>query len=361
MLTPRRRIVLALFVTWPLAVVWVGWIVLTVYSLLEFERSRYTSCGGGFIEQYNLPGFFDGCNGYFSWPVAVVELLFLLAVTVAVAIGVSRWALAPVGQLADTVERLGPTSLGLRLRRGGPADETRRLADGVDAMLDRVAEGYETQRRFAANASHELRTPLATQRALIEISLSNALTPEQLELVARQLLATNERNERLIDGLLTLAETERGLMANAAQPFDRIVCDAVDTLRPRAAEQGLDVTAEVVPVVVRGELPLLDRLVANLVQNAIKYNVTEGWVRVELRADGVLTVSNSGPAVPPEQVAGLFEPFRRMSGERLEHGGGVGLGLTIARSIVAEHHGEITATANPQGGLTVAVRLPVDA
>ena len=110
---------------------------------------------------------------------------------------------------------------------------------------------------------------------------------------------------------------------------------------------------------VRGELPLLDRLVANLVQNAMKYNVRDGWVHVGLSADGVLSVANSGPLVAPEQVAGLFEPFRRMSGERLEHGGGVGLGLTIARSIVAEHDGEITASANHGGGADGrGVRLP---
>lgn len=357
-LTPRRRVLIALLVSWPLAAVWVAWIVLTVYALLEYSRTSYTSCGGAALQYVNVPGFFDGCNGTFSWPIAAVELVVLLAVAVAVGVAISRWVVSPVGQLADTVERLGPTSLGLRLRLGGPADETRRLADAVDAMLDRVAEGYETQRRFAANASHELRTPLTTQRALIEISLAGALTPDQLDLVARQLLATNERNERLIDGLLTLAETERGLMAHAQQPLDRIVADAVDVLRPSAEEKGVKILVDTAPATVRGELPLLDRLVSNLVQNAIKYNVPDGWVRVTVSGEGVLTVANSGPPVPPEAVAGLFEPFRRMSGERLDHGGGVGLGLTIARSITAEHDGEITATANPEGGLTVAVRFP---
>ena len=358
-LTPRRRVLIALIVSWPFAVIWVGWIALTLLALVQYQRQSYTSCGGTTLQHFNVPGYFNGCNGEFSWPIAAIELIVMVGVAAGVAMLAARWVVAPVARLAETVERVGPTSLGLRLRAGGPADETRRLADAVDAMLDRVAEGYETQRRFAANASHELRTPLATQRALIEISLAGALTSDQLELVARQLLATNERNERLIDGLLTLAETERGLLANSSQPFERIVHDAVDTLRPTAKERGLELTVDTVPVVVRGELPLLDRLVANLVQNAIKYNVADGSVQVILSAEGVLTVANSGPPVPPEAVAGLFEPFRRMSGERLEHSGGVGLGLTIARSIVAEHHGEITATANPGGGLTVAVRFPV--
>jgi signal transduction histidine kinase len=224
-------------------------------------------------------------------------------------------------------------------------------------MLDRVAEGYEAQRRFASTASHELRTPLATQRALIEVSLSQALTPEQLELVARQLLATNERNERLIDGLLTLAETERGLMTNTAVRMDRVTADVIGAHTATADRAGVTIETELEPVTVAGEQPLLDRLVANLVGNAVKYNHAGGAVCVTLDQSGLLTVRNTGPQVPPEQVAMLFEPFRRLTGERLDHGGGVGLGLTIVRSIVAAHRGWVQAEANPDGGLTVRVQL----
>src|SRR5262249_33955629 len=177
-----------------------------------------------------------------------------------------------VRQIADTVASFGPASLGLRLRSVGPRDETRQLSDSIDAMLDRLAEGYEAQRRFASNASHELRTPLATQRALIEVSLGSALTPDQLDLVSRQLLATNERNEKLVDGLLTLAETERGLMANTALRLDEIVAEVLDAHRVAADERGVTVQSSLEPVTVAGERPLLERLVGNLVDNAIKYN-----------------------------------------------------------------------------------------
>nr|WP_281371936.1 ATP-binding protein [Modestobacter versicolor] len=270
----------------------------------------------------------------------------------------ARWVLYPVHDMAVTVGRFGPNSLALRLRAGGPRDETRELADGIDTMLDRLAEGYEAQRRFAANASHELRTPLATQRALIEVSLSSALTGEQLELLSRQLLATNERNERLIDGLLTLAESDRGVLTRSTLALDRIVAEVAAEHRPTAERQGLQLTTTLAPVQVSGERPLLERLVANLLSNAVKYNVPGGAVAVTVDEAGRLTVSNTGPTIPAELVAGLFEPFRRMSGERLDHGGGVGLGLTIVRSIAAAHGAVVEARADPGGGLGVQVRFP---
>jgi signal transduction histidine kinase len=355
-LTPRRRAVLAVIVGWPL-----GWAYLYVgahlaVNLARHYRGAFPSCAGGGLR--SLDAFNGGCSDVGFHPEYLwVELVIMTAVALAAAYGLARWVTWPVRSMAQTVEQLGPTSLGMRLRADGPRDETRYLSDAIDAMLDRVAEGYEAQRRFASNASHELRTPLATQRALIEVSLSSALTEEQLELLSRQLLATNERNEKLVDGLLTLAETERGLMANTPLRLDRIVGEVVETLRRTAKERDLDMSAVLAPVTVIGEQPLLDRLAGNLVFNAIKYNQAGGSVIVTVAQHGVFTVANTGPVVPPEQVSALFEPFRRMTGERLDHGGGVGLGLTIARSIVAAHGGAIDARANPGGGLVVEVRL----
>jgi signal transduction histidine kinase len=258
------------------------------------------------------------------------------------------------------VDQLGPTHLALRIRPTGAAsDETRALGEAIDRMLDRVSEGYEAQRRFAANASHELRTPLATQRALIEVSMSGALTPDQLALLSRQLLATNKRNENLVEGLLVLAETERGLMTRAPLPLDGIVADVVATLRRTAEDRGVTLRTDIGAQTVAGEAPLVERLVTNLVGNAIKYNHPGGSVCVRVAAPGQLVVSNTGPPVAGAEVARLFEPFRRASGERLDHGDGVGLGLTIARSIVAAHGGCIEAQANSGGGLTVTVQLPL--
>jgi signal transduction histidine kinase len=282
-------------------------------------------------------------------------------IVIALCFVVARWAIRPFREMADVVDRFGPTSIGLRLTNGANStarDEQTRLSMSIDRVLDRLAEGYEAQRRFASNASHELRTPLATQRALIEVSLTSPLTPEQLDLVARQLLATNERNERLIDGLLTLAETERGLVSTAPVRLDRLVAATIETFTPATGEAGLRLEPHLEPTVVGGEAALLERLAANLIGNAVKYNRADGVIWVQVSMPGHLVVANTGPVVPAEAVGTLFEPFRRLSGERLEHGGGVGLGLTIVRSIVAAHHGSVRATANPDGGLRVEVQLP---
>lgn len=356
--TPRRRAVIAALVSFPIGWFYVEFCWRIVYNLLEILRnhSGYVGCGSGLS---GLVSRFNGCGTTaYRWPYAFVELAVMTAAACAIAYGLARWVVLPIRQVADDVRQFGPTSLGVRLRADGPRDETRQLSDEIDAMLDRLAEGYEAQRRFASNASHELRTPLATQRALIEVSLTSALTEEQLALLSRQLLATNERNEKLVDGLLTLAESERGLMANTVVRLDRVVGAVVDLLRATAKERDVEINAELAPQTVIGEEPLLDRLVSNLIFNAVKYNLPGGTVTVEVAVGGAFVVTNTGPPVPAEDVPALFEPFRRLSGERLDHGGGVGLGLTIARSIVAAHRGSITATPNPGGGLVVVVQLP---
>lgn len=354
-LTPRRRALLAVVVGWPIGFVYIYVAAHLVVNLARDYRGVGVNCDSGALNQLDA---FNGCEGApFHAGYALLELLLMTAVAAAAAYGLARWVIWPVRQMADAVGRFGPNSLGLRLRADGPRDETRQLSDEIDAMLDRLAEGYEAQRRFASNASHELRTPLATQRALIEVSLSSALTAEQLELLSRQLLATNERNEQLVDGLLTLAETERGLVTSSTLRLDRIVADTVEMLGAAAKEREVQVTTELEPVMVVGEQPLLERLASNLVFNSIKHNHPGGTAAVSVTRDAVFSVANTGPVVAPEQVAGLFEPFRRGSGERLDHGGGVGLGLTIARSIVSAHGAAIEAWANPGGGLVVSVRL----
>jgi signal transduction histidine kinase len=221
-LTLRRRAFLAVLVSALLGYLYVFVSVHLITNLVRDSRDHFVACSSatlGSLDRFNGCGLGTAFHAGYVW----AELVVVTAVVLAVGYGLARWVTWPMRQIADQIARFGPTSLGLRLRASGPRDESRRLSDEIDTMLDRLAEGYEAQRRFASNASHELRTPLATQRALIEVSLASALGPEQLELLSRQLLATNERCERLIDGLLTLAETERGLITSGPLRLDLVV------------------------------------------------------------------------------------------------------------------------------------------
>ncbi|QSB16859.1 HAMP domain-containing protein [Natronosporangium hydrolyticum] len=282
----------------------------------------------------------------------------LLAFLLAAAYPAVRWCLRPILDLADDIGNLGPQNLGYRLRPGSSREELAELGRAIDAMMDRVAVGYEAQRRFAADASHELRTPLAVQRTLIEVGMAGPLTADQRALLSAQLLATNERNERLIEGLLVLAESDRGLVTRSPQRLDRIVAEVLDAHRERAAAAGVTITSRLRPRVVEGEQVLLERLVTNLVQNALKYNRPGGTIAVEVGEAPALVVTNTGDDIPSEDVPGLFEPFRRRSGARIDHSGGAGLGLAIARSITRAHDGVIAAAANEPDGLRVQVSFP---
>ena len=285
----------------------------------------------------------------------------LLAAALLVSLGLllasAIWAARPVREFSRIVSRVGPQNLGYRINAVGTRDELHQLGHNLDDMMDRIAAGYEGQRQFAANASHELRTPLAVQRTLIEVSLAGPLSADQIELVTRQLLQTNERNEQLIEGLLVLSESDRGLIARGAQRLDVIVAHVLDSHAELARAAGVTLIRELPDRPVLGEELLLERLVANLVRNAIKYNRAGGYVRVAVGPDPALTVTNSGEPIPAESVDRLFEPFRRLRGDRISQDG-AGLGLTIARSIVGAHHGAIAATPGPDGGLQVTVELP---
>lgn len=267
----------------------------------------------------------------------------------------ARWLHRPLVHMADTVRRLGPQNLGQRIHHRGPR-EVRTLADALDEMLDRMATGYEGQRRFAANASHELRTPLAVQRTLVEVAV---VTGEQdMSRLAAQLLVVNERNERLIEGLLVLAESDRGLPGTEPVRLDLLAAEVLDRFAEQTGEHEVTLARDLAERTVTGDPVLLDRLVSNLVHNAIAYNEPGGTVDVAVGAEPALTVQNTGQRVPAESVPALFEPFRRLTAERVNHHGGAGLGLSIVRSIVAAHHGTVSASPGERGGLTVTVHLP---
>jgi signal transduction histidine kinase len=279
-------------------------------------------------------------------------------------------ALRPLQQITTTARRVADRSLHERIALDGPHDEIKDLADTFDAMLERLDRSFDSQRRFVANASHELRTPLTINRTLIEVALDDSQANEALRQLGSTLLAVNQRHERLIDGLLTLASSEQGIADPTPADLADIARHVSTESQAMARAAGIDIHADLRPAPVTGDPVLLERLAQNLVDNAIRYNVpAHGEITMITGTAGDrahLTVENTGPPVPPYEVPALFEPFRRLRAtERLagsaaasSPGRGAGLGLSIVRSVAHTHGGDVHATPRQDGGLIVQVRLP---
>jgi signal transduction histidine kinase len=291
----------------------------------------------------------------FQWGVTAVTIVVLAVVSVVAGWWLAGRVLRPLHRITATARRLSLSNLHEeRIALDGPRDELKELADTFDAMLERLERSVDGQRRFVANASHELRTPLAVQRAAIQIGL-DAPSPQRLAEVREELLTANRRTERLIDGLLIMARGENGLDTDDPVALHSLVRQVADETMATGDTRDLPRPAlDLAPVTVSGDPVLLHRLVANLLDNAVRYNRPGGSVEVGLSAAGALTVRNTGPQVPEKRLGELFEPFRRLraSNSRSE---GTGLGLAIAASIAQAHGAEITARANPGGGLEMTV------
>ncbi|WP_433053005.1 sensor histidine kinase [Dactylosporangium sp. CS-033363] len=262
-------------------------------------------------------------------------------------------ALRPVGQITETARRVAGGNLHERIALQGPRDEIKELADTFDSMLERLDQAFDGQRRFAANASHELRTPLTINRTLIEVALSRPDPPPEVVQLGETLLAVNARHERLIDGLLTLVASEQALTVR-----DRV--DLAEVARHVVADKDVEAALDPAPVI--GDPVLLERVVQNLVDNALAYNVPDGRVWVSTGRSGNrarLVVENTGPAIPGYEIPGLFEPFRRLR-SRTGSARGTGLGLSIVRSVATAHGGGVEAEPRDGGGLRVTVTLPTE-
>ncbi|MGW0553550.1 sensor histidine kinase [Streptomyces sp. NPDC002926] len=253
-----------------------------------------------------------------------------------------------------TLPGVPPDGVWGRIGASGPDDELKELGDTLDALLVRLEKAFDSQRRFIANASHELRTPLATQRTAIQVGLDESASAEELARTKAVLLDNNRRSERLIEGLLVLARSERGLAEREDVDLGEVVAEEAARHEVKAAVSPGGASGA--GGVVRGNRMLLARLAGNLLANAVAYNVPGGTVDVSVE-DGVLRVRNTGPVIAEADVPALFEPFRRGEG-RDRMGPGAGLGLSIVRSIAQAHGGTVTAGPGPEGGLAVTVTLP---
>ncbi|MFC8124784.1 sensor histidine kinase [Streptomyces sp. NPDC057302] len=290
--------------------------------------------------------------------VSVIVLFAYAALSILLAWWMAGRVLHPVAVITGTARRLSGENLHERIALDAPPGELKELADTFDAMLGRIEQLVSAQQRFAANAAHELRTPLAVQRAAAEIGLAGEPDARQVARIRTKLISVAESSEQLIEGLLLLATSERGLERREPIALD-VIADAVaEGLAGQAAERDVTLSLHAEPLTVYGDGVLLDRLVHNLVANAVHYNVKGGRVEVRTGPDGVEVV-NTGPAVPPETVPHLFEPFRRLRERTHARGEGAGLGLSIVDAIARAHGARATAEANGEGGgLSVRVRFP---
>ncbi|MEU6766834.1 ATP-binding protein [Streptomyces sp. NPDC046853] len=290
--------------------------------------------------------------------VSVIVLFVYAALSILLAWWMAGRVLHPVAVITGTARRLSGENLHERIALDAPPGELKQLADTFDEMLGRIEQLVSAQQRFAANAAHELRTPLAVQRAAAEIGLAGEPDPGQVARIRTKLISVADDSEHLIEGLLLLATSERGLERREPVALD-VIADAVaEGLAGRAAERDVTLSLRAEPLTVDGDGVLLDRLVHNLVANAVDYNVKGG--RVEVRTGpGGIEVTNTGPVVPPETVPHLFEPFRRLRERTHARGEGAGLGLSIVAAIARAHGAQATAEANGEGGgLSVRVRFP---
>ena len=270
--------------------------------------------------------------------------------------------LRPLREITTTAQTISAGNLHQRLALTGPDDEFRRLGDTLDALLARLETSFDAQRRFVANASHELRTPLTAERTMLQVALADPnMTVASLRATCEELLVAGVEQERLLEALLTLTSSERGL--DRVEPLDlAVIADAVIRGREtQARARGLSLQSSLAPTPTGGDEALVRRLIDNLVDNAIDHNIPGGEVTIGTAVVGttaVVSVANTGPPIPPDQIDRLFEPFQRLNGRSARADGHHGLGLSIVRAIASAHGAQLAAHARPAGGLAVTVSFP---
>ena len=288
---------------------------------------------------------------------AIVAVLALLAGWL-----VAGRMLRPIRTITRTARRISSASLHERLALDGPQDELKELGDTLDDLFDRLEASFEAQRQFAANASHELRTPLARQRALIQVALADPQASfSSLRAAHERVLVSEQHLEQMIEALLTLTRGQAGPERREHLDLEVLASHALLAREAELAGGELEVRTTLSTGPVVGDPRLIERLIANLIDNAILHNTPHGHVDIATGTrDGhaFVSVTNSGPAVPPEEIQRLFQPFQRLGSARTRHNNGHGLGLSIVQAIVDTHGARLSARAQPQGGLTIEISFP---
>jgi signal transduction histidine kinase len=295
------------------------------------------------------------------WTRSLIALAIMAVIVFALAWLLAGRMLRPLHAITSAARRLSGSTLHERINLRGPRDELKELADTFDSMLGRLDTAFTAQKEFVANASHELRTPLTIIRTEVDVALSDPdVSPEELQEMGTAITEAVDRSEGLIDGLLVLA-TADGSPTLSDLDLAEVAADQVHLSSSDADALGLRLELDLQPAWVKGEPALIERMVGNLVENAIRHNLPDGWFSVKTRIAGgsaVLTVANSGAIMPPEELEKLFERFYRPDRSRSRKTGGFGLGLSIVKSVVTAHGGTVQLAGLAQGGLEVTVTLP---
>jgi signal transduction histidine kinase len=298
-----------------------------------------------------------------------IALAVMLAVSVAAGWLMAGRVLRPLRTITATTRQISEANLHQRLAVAGPDDELKDLADTIDGLLGRLDAAFDTQkdaldaqRIFVANASHELRGPLTRERAAIEVALADPQASTQsLRATFHRVLATTKQQEQLLEALLVLARGQAGLDRPEAFDLAAVTDEVLLARHAEVQRRQLHLDATLDPTWALGDPRLAERLVANLVDNAIGHNQPAGWVQLQTgsragRAE--LAVANSGPAVPPAELERLLRPFQRLGADRTGHRQGHGLGLSIVAAVAAAHRADLRVAARPDGGLQVVVAFP---
>ncbi|MDT0549147.1 MULTISPECIES: HAMP domain-containing sensor histidine kinase [unclassified Streptomyces] len=292
---------------------------------------------------------------------SAVALVVLIPVALALGWFVAGRFLHPLRSITATAKIISAGDLHRRLDLGEPTDELTELGHTLDDLFARLQASFDAQRHFVANASHELRTPLAGLRTLLEVALADPdADADTLRSACQEALALGGHQERLVKALLALATSERGISRRDTLDLAHIVEGVLASRRDQATERGIDVAEHLTPAVTAGDPRLIESLVANLVDNAIRHNHPDGYVEITTETSGTratLTITNSGPAIPDSQVQRLFQPFQKLAPDRHGRGDGYGLGLAIVNAVTQAHHATLTTSARPEGGLSIAVRF----
>jgi signal transduction histidine kinase len=293
---------------------------------------------------------------------AAAALAIMAGASVAVGWIVAGRALRPLRAITTATRQISEDDLHRRLAMPGPRDELTDLAGTIDGLLARLQAAFEAQRNFVANASHELRTPLTATRTMLEVALADpAATATALQATCRDVLAEGQQQERLIDALLTLARSQRGLTRREPLDLADITARVLRTREPDAARRGVTITASITTAPVLGNDLLLQQLAANLIDNAVRHNIPHGKLSIQVTSGcghSTLKVTNTGPVIPAGQITRLLQPFQRLSAQRPAIIGGLGLGLPIVAAIARAHQATLAINPGHHGGLDIEISFP---